>query len=119
MLSKISLLTKVIGVFASFRKLMRRSDAFWEKTVMDDGQISYNNDLQRFELHGKALSEGDALEVFVEGIWIPGHLAFDSKGWHLMTSQKISIDMREGLLVRYPRGYVSVSSISNGHAVQG
>lgn len=85
---------------------------------MNNNQFSYNAKLHRLELNGKALSEEDLIEICVFGHWIPGHLAFDSSGWHLITLDKIGIDVREGLLARRPRGYLLVESASNGHVVQ-
>ena len=85
---------------------------------MNNDRFSYNANLHRLELNGKALSEGELIEICVFGHWIPGNLAFDSSGWHLITLDNIGIDVREGLLARRPRGYLLVESASNGHATQ-
>ena len=85
---------------------------------MNNEQFSYNPNLRRLELNGKALSEGEMIEICVFGHWIPGKLAFDSFGWHLITLDHIGIDLRQGLLARRPSGYLLVDSTSNGHAVQ-
>jgi hypothetical protein len=84
---------------------------------MNNEKLSYNPDLRRLEFNGKALSEGELIEVCVFGHWIPGNLVFDSSGWHLVTLDKIGIDLRQGLLARRPRGYVFVESTANGRAV--
>jgi len=84
---------------------------------MDNEKLSYNANLRRLEFNGKPLSEGDLIEICVFGHWIPGSLVFDSFGWHLITLDRVGIDLREGLLARRPRGYVLVDSASDGHAV--
>ena len=85
---------------------------------MNNEKFSYNADRRRLEFNGKVLSEGEMIEICVSGHWIPGNLVFDSFGWHLITLDRIGIDLREGLLARRPRGYLLVDSTSNGHAVQ-
>jgi Domain of unknown function (DUF5348) len=85
---------------------------------MNNDQFTYNSDLHRLEFNGKALSEGELIEICVFGHWILGKLAFDSYGWHLITLDKISIDLREGILARRPQGYLLVESASNGHAAR-
>lgn len=82
---------------------------------MMNEKFSYNAERRRLEFNGKALSEGELIEVCVFGHWIPGNLAFDSTGWHLITLDHIGIDVRDGLLARRPRGYLLVDSASNGH----
>lgn len=84
---------------------------------MNNEKLSYNADRRRLEFNGKALSEGEMIEICVFGHWIPGTLVFDSFGWHLITLDQIGIDLREGLLARRPHGYLLVDSTSNGHAI--
>jgi hypothetical protein len=85
---------------------------------MNNDKFSYNADLHRLEFNGKALSEGELIEICVFGHWLPGHLAIDSSGWHLITLDQIVIDLREGILARRPHGHLLVDSASNGHAIQ-
>lgn len=76
---------------------------------MNKDRFSYNVDLHQLELDGKALFEGELIEIYVLGHWIPGNLARDSSGWYLITLDMVGIRLREGLLARHPcRGLQAV-----------
>ena len=70
---------------------------------MNKNHFSYNTDLHRLELDGKALLEGDAIEIRILGHWLPGHVALDSLGWYLITPDLVGIRLFEGLAARRPQ----------------
>jgi hypothetical protein len=70
---------------------------------MNNEQFSYNANLRRLELDGKALFEGKLIEICVFGHWIPGTVALDSCGWYLMTLDLVGIRLLEGLTARRPQ----------------
>ena len=85
---------------------------------MNKDRFSYNTDLHRLELEGKALSEGELIEICVFGHWIPGNVALDSSGWYLITPDLVGIRLHVGLAARRPCGILHLASASNRHAVQ-
>lgn len=84
---------------------------------MNKDHFSYNTDLHRLELDGKALFEGELIEIRVLGQWLPGHAALDSLGWYLITPDLVGIRLLEGLAARRPQEALYVVSASNGHAI--
>jgi CheY-like chemotaxis protein len=64
-----------------------------------------------FNLDGRALHEGDALEIRVLGSWLAGTLAFDRSGWYVRTAQNVGIRVTPGLPAR-----LVLSHPNEGHA---
>ncbi|HEX6483778.1 MAG TPA: response regulator [Ktedonobacteraceae bacterium] len=64
------------------------------------GTLMYNSEWNRLELDGDPLQSGERVEVFVFGYWIPGQIAVDTAGWHLLTPDLVEIPLHSGLSAR-------------------
>ena len=49
------------------------------------GTVMYNSERNSLELDEHELQNGDKVDIFVFGYWIPGQIALDTSGWHLLT----------------------------------
>jgi hypothetical protein len=52
------------------------------------------------ELSGFLLHTGDQVEVRLMGAFVPGIIAHDRRGWYLLTSNRVGVRLRAGLLAR-------------------
>jgi YesN/AraC family two-component response regulator len=71
------------------------------------GTLMYNSEWNRLELDGDELQTGDRVEIFVFGYWIPGQIALDTAGWHLLTPDLVEISLHSGLTVRHGQPDIS------------
>src|SRR5947209_17029302 len=61
----------------------------------------YNSEGESLELDGSELQKGDKVEISVFGSWIPGQVALDTAGWHLLTPDQVEIRLHSGLTARH------------------
>lgn len=80
------------------------------------GTLMYNSEWNRLELDGDALQTGDKVEICVFGYWIPGQIALDTAGWHLLTPDLVEIPLRSGLSARH--GQLESSPLPPLHSLQ-
>ncbi|HEX6482168.1 MAG TPA: response regulator [Ktedonobacteraceae bacterium] len=64
------------------------------------GTLIYNSEWNRLELDGDPLQSGQRVEIFVFGYWIPGQIAVDTAGWHLLTPDLAELPLHSGLSAR-------------------
>ncbi|TMD80050.1 MAG: hybrid sensor histidine kinase/response regulator [Chloroflexi bacterium] len=65
------------------------------------GTVMYNSERNSLELDGHELQNGDKVDIFVFGYWIPGQIALDTSGWHLLTPDQVEIRLHSGLTARH------------------
>src|SRR5436853_6575980 len=71
------------------------------------GTLMYNSKWNSLELDGRELQNGDKVEISVFGYWIPGQIALDRSGWHLLTPDQVEIRLHSGLTARYSEQGIS------------
>ena len=71
------------------------------------GTVMYNSERNSLELDGHELQNGDKVDIFVFGYWIPGQIALDTSGWHLLTPDQVEIRLYSGLTARYSEPGIS------------
>jgi CheY-like chemotaxis protein len=71
---------------------------------MSSGILIYHQDDHRLELNGLALRRSEQIEARIMGHWLHGQLEKDTKGWYLITADKVEIRLRSGLAARLPEG---------------
>lgn len=69
---------------------------------MSSGTLIYHLEHNLLELNGLALRRKERVEIRIMGHWITGQLDKDTKGWYLITSDKVEIRLRSGLTARLP-----------------
>ena len=69
---------------------------------MSFGTLIHHQQHNRLELNGLALRRREQVEARIMGHWIAGQLDKDAKGWYLITSDKVEICLRSGLVARFP-----------------
>jgi len=69
---------------------------------MSSGTLIYHLEHNLLELNGLALRHREQVEVRIMGHWITGQLGKDAHGWYLITSDKVEIRLRSGLVARLP-----------------
>src|SRR5437588_6898094 len=65
------------------------------------GTVMYNSERNSLELDGHELQNGDKVDIFVFGYWIPGQIALDTSGGHLLTPDQAEIRLHSGLTARH------------------
>src|SRR5947208_5706517 len=65
------------------------------------GTVMYNSEWNSLELDGHELQSGDKVEISIFGYWIPGQIALDTSGWHLLTPDQVEIRLHSGLTARH------------------
>ena len=71
------------------------------------GTLMYNSKWNSLELDGRELQNGDKVEISVFGYWIPGQIALDRSGRHLLTPDQVEIRLHSGLTARYSEPGIS------------
>src|SRR5438552_10123848 len=71
------------------------------------GTVMYNSEWDSLELDGHELQSGDKVEISIFGYWIPGQIALDRSGWHLLTPDQVEIRLHSGLTARYSEPGIS------------
>ncbi|HEX6556180.1 MAG TPA: response regulator [Ktedonobacteraceae bacterium] len=69
--------------------------------------LMYNSEGDSLELDGSELQKGERVEISVFGYWIPGQVALDTAGWHLLTPDQVEIRLHSGLKARYSEPGIS------------
>jgi RNA polymerase sigma-70 factor, ECF subfamily len=64
------------------------------------GQLVIHQENDLLELNDFLLQVGDRVEILYLSSWIPGLLARDEQGWHLLTRERMDICLQTGLLAR-------------------
>jgi FixJ family two-component response regulator len=65
------------------------------------GTVMYNSERNSLELDGHELQNDDKVDIFVFGYWIPGQIALDTSGGHLLTPDQAEIRLHSGLTARH------------------
>src|SRR2546421_7195164 len=71
------------------------------------GTLMYNSERDSLELDAYELQKGERVEISVFGYWIPGQVASDTSGWHLLTPDQVEIRLHSGLTARYSEPGIS------------
>src|SRR5437588_8344332 len=71
------------------------------------GTLMYNSERDSLELDAHDLQKGERVEISVFGYWIPGQVASDTSGWHLLTPDRVEIRLHSGLTARYSEPGIS------------
>ncbi len=71
------------------------------------GTVMYNSEWDSLELDGHELQSGDKVEISIFGYWIPGQIASDTSGWHLLTPDQVEIRLYSGLAARHSEPGIS------------
>lgn len=77
-------------------------------------RIIYNQRYDQLELNGTPLYNGDNLELYVMGYWLPGTVHKDASGWFLVTRDQVGIRLVPGLRARLPDVSLTIMSPTQG-----
>jgi len=83
---------------------------------MSSGSLIHHQHQNRLELNGLALRRREQVEVCILRHWIPGQLDKDATGWYLITSDKVEIRLRSGLVGRFPEVSSFSRQLSKGYS---
>jgi len=87
---------QVLTSFYRANRLLRQNMQKISQRSMGQIIIHQENDL--LELNGFLLKVGDRVEVLHLSSWVPGLVAHDEQGWHLLTRERMNISLQTGLL---------------------
>jgi hypothetical protein len=64
------------------------------------GQLIVHERDGLLELDSFLLQAGDQVEIRLIGVFVPGIIAHDQRGWYLLTRDRVGIRLQTGLLAR-------------------
>jgi RNA polymerase sigma factor (sigma-70 family) len=89
---------KVLATFRRANRLLRHNMKKIAQRSM--GQIIIHEQDDLLELNGFLLQVGDRVEILHLSSWIPGLVAHDEEGWHLLAGEVADISLQTGHLAR-------------------